>query len=478
MSLETQELPELSTLVAAALAGTLTQEQAEVLPVLGPEAVVAFAMAVAAHAAKLAAAAVATPPGMVPIYEKPAVDKTRRRRKPGAKVGHKGSRRKPPVEIDQKLDHRLDECPCCGGQLQRCKRTRTRLIEEIPQDITPVVTEHTIHRDYCPNCKKHVEPKVPDAMPNATLGHHAVALSGYFHYGLGLSIEQTRELLGGHLQMDVTAGGLVSAWQRMAAAIEPWYQSIHQQLLSTACLHADETGWRVDGQTHWLWCFCDTASCYYQIDYSRGSAALQKFFTEAFNGTLVTDFWAAYDSVVCEDRQVCLVHLLRELAKVDLINTSPQWMAFSKQLKRLIKDGIRLRKRPDFSPEKYQSRIRLIHRRLIALSEGNYDDLDAKRLAERLLRFRDFYFAFLDKPYVPPDNNHAERQIRPAVIMRKNILCNRSNDGAKAQAILMSVFRTLKLRGHDPTKTVAEAMRTLLKAGSLPPLPGFAVAQG
>ncbi len=94
-------------------------------------------------------------------------------------------------------------------------------------------------------------------MPGATLGHHAVALSSYFHYGLGVSISQARDLLGGHLRLDVTAGGLVSAWQRMADALAPWYEQAHRQLLATACLHADETGWRVDGATHWLWCFCD-----------------------------------------------------------------------------------------------------------------------------------------------------------------------------------------------------------------------------
>jgi hypothetical protein len=54
-------------------------------------------------------------------------------------------------------------------------------------------------------------------------------------------------------------------------------------------LHADETGWRVNGRTHWLWCFSTkTATCYI-IDRSRGSPALSKFFTSAFGGVLVTD---------------------------------------------------------------------------------------------------------------------------------------------------------------------------------------------
>lgn len=352
------------------------------------------------------------------------------------------------------------------------------MIEDIPQEIKPIVTEHTIHRDYCPRCKKHVEPVVADAMPNATLGHHTVALSSYFHYGLGVSIEQARDLLGGHLQLQVTAGGLVAAWGRLAGALVPWYESIQQRLLNTACLHADETGWRVDGQTHWLWRFCDHSSCYYLIDRSRGSAALQKFFTQSFKGTLVSDFWAAYDSVVADDRQVCLPHLLRELIKVDQFNHSIEWKSFSKQLRRLVKDGIRLRKRHDFDPAKYANRIRLIHQRLVRLGEATYTDADAQRLANRLQRYRDYYFTFLDKPHVPADNNHAERQIRPAVILRKTILCNRSPQGAEVQAILMSIYRTLRMRGHDPTRTIAEALRMLLKTGTLPTLPVNAAADG
>ena len=136
---------------------------------------------------------------------------------------------------------------------------------------------------------------------------------------------------------------------------------------------------------------------------------MQKFFTEAFAGTLVTDFWRAYESVVVEDRQYCLVHLLREIRKVDEYNHAAQWLAFGKQLDRLVRDGIRLRKRPDFTPAKYDRRIKLIHRRLCALADGGYHDPDTRRLGARISRHRDHLFTFLDKPEVPFENNHAER---------------------------------------------------------------------
>ena len=75
-------------------------------------------------------------------------------------------------------------------------------------------------------------------------------------------------------------------------------------------------------------------------------------------------------------------------------------------------------------------------------------------------------------------NNFAERMIRPAVILRKNSQSNRSEKGAAVQAVLMSIYRTLKLRGHNPIATVAKALRTYVQTGRLPPLPEEIVADG
>jgi transposase len=114
----------------------------------------------------------------------------------------------------------------------------------------------------------------------------------------------------------------------------------------------------------------------------------------------------------------------------------------------------------------------------VALSQATYADADASRLANRLHKHLDELFTFLDYPAVPFDNNLAERMIRPAVILRKNCQCNRSEKGAAVQAVLMSVYRTLKLRGHDPLATITSALRTHLATGQLPPLPIESVAAG
>ena len=464
-----------------ALRGELNEDDVRRLCGLGTEAVTLVMLALARQVARQQVGSPppvdpATPSGQVPVYLKPSAKK--RRKRSGAKPGHPGTRRSRPDKIDRKKVHRLERCPHCAGKLQRSSRTRTRLIEDLLDAYALVATEHIIYRDYCPACKKHVEPVVPDALPKCAIGHNLVALTSWFHYGLGITINQVVSILQYHLHTQLTPGGLVAMWLRLALILEPWYDEIGRQARASAVLHADETGWRVEGQTCWLWCFANAQTCYYMVDGTRGSPAVQAFFTETFEGTLVTDFYRVYDSVCAAARQCCLPHLLREIVRVDQQNETTPWQAFSKTLRRLLQDALRLRARSDFTPEHYASRITCLEKRLDQLATGEYADADAIRLANRLARHRDHLLTFLHNPDVPADNNFDERQIRPAVLIRKISQGNRSDEGAAAQGILMSIYRTLYLRGLDPTESIAAALRTYLTTGQLPPLPDAPIAHG
>ena len=458
----------------------LTAEQAEVIYNQGKEAVIFALLELAkklAEQQRPPGPSPATPSGMVPIYQKPA--RNGRRLAPGRRNGHAGSRRPAPQRIDQRQEHRLHCCPDCGSALARCQETRTRYIEDIPADIRPVVTEHTIHRDWCPRCRRRVEPPVPDALPGATLGNRVLVLSAWLHYALGNTLSQIVAVFNHHLQLKITPGGLVQMWYRLQEILFAWYEQIQAEALSSAVLHADETGWRVQGKTHWLWCFSTTDLTYYMIDRCRGSPALSKFFIREFAGTLVSDFWGAYNAVACALRQTCLVHLLRDLESVEQYkNPGAAWEAFAKKLRRLLGDAIRLWKRDAVPAEEFASRRRRLDERLVQLIAQPWQCHEARRLVKRLRRHQADLFTFLDQPGVPFDNNHAERAIRPAVIMRKNSYSNRSQRGADTQAVLMSIFRTLKQRGHDPMATLTEAIATSLKTSRLPPLPAKTAAVG
>jgi hypothetical protein len=148
-------------------------------------------------------------------------------------------------------------------------------------------------------------------------------------------------------------------------------------------------------------------------------------------------------------------------------------------LRRLIRDSIRLSKRrPELPPERFAARRLRLGRRLHDLLAQSWEERHARRLVKRLRRHEGELFTFLDHPEVPHDNNHSERILRPAMILRKNSYANGSEAGAETQAVLMSVFRTLKQRGHNPVSAVLEAVRTSLKTGQLPPLPGPATVAG
>lgn len=457
----------------------LTEAQARAIFAQGEEAVV-FALLAQAKllAERLAASAAsshqtpATPSGMKPPYQKPA-PQGRQKKTPGRKTGHPGSRRGIPERIDETKTHRAETCPDCGGQLNRCAETRTRYTEDIPEDIQPVVTEHTIHRDWCPSCQKKVEPVVPDALPGATLGHRVLVLTAWLHYALGNTLSQIIEVFNFHLPMKLTPGGLIQMWYRLQEVIYGWYEELQQEALQSSVLHADETGWRVNGKTHWLWCFSNDHLTYYLIHRSRGQPALLEFFIQEFDGILVSDFWGAYNAVDCAVRQTCLVHLLRDLKHVEKYkSTAEDWPAFAKKFRRLLGDAIRLwRKRGELASESYASRTARLHQRLGELIETSWTNKEVKRLIKRLRRHQTDLLTFLEYDNVPFENNHAERAIRPAVIIRKNSYGNKSAQGADCQAVLMSVFRTLKQRGHHPIQTIVDALKTYLETKTLPPLP-------
>jgi hypothetical protein len=454
----------------AVLGPQLTAEQARTIYRQGEEAVV-FALLTLAQmmAQRTSSPSPTTPSGMTPVYQKPTAKS--RRKPPGRKAGHPGSRRPPPTHIDRHANHTLDTCPNCHGPVSPCRTTRTRLIEEIPEDIHPVVTEHTIRRYWCSQCRQTVEPTVPDALPGATLGLRVLVLSAWLHYALGNTLAQIVEVFNFHLRLKVTAGGLVQMWYRLQEILFAWYEQIQREALDAAVLHGDETGWRVGGKTYWLWCFTTNDLTYYLIDRCRGSPVLKRFFKKYFAGTLVSDFWGAYNAVACARRQKCLPHLLRELKKVDHYHRpGGDWKAFAKKLRRLIRDGLRLRQRQQPAAECAAGRQRL-EARLQHLIAHPWENTHARRLVKRLRRHAQELFTFLDHPEVPFDNNHAERTLRPAVIIRKNSYANGSEDGADLQAVLMSLYRTLKQRGHNPMQTIVAAIRTYLTTGSLPTLP-------
>lgn len=410
-----------------------------------------------------------TPSGGMPPYKKPNRRKGRKK-KPGRKKGHPGARRKKPDHVDNYENHPLECCPDCGGTELTGRKTRTRYTEDIPP-VTPIVTEHTIEGGHCKNCEKWVEAKVSSVMPGCTLGNRLVLVTAWMHFALGVAVHKVVAWLFSVCQMTVSAGGLTQAWLRVAARLAPLHEEIWKEVQGARILHVDETSWRVSGQTFWLWCFATKTTVLYVIDPTRGSSVVFEVLGEVFSGVLVTDFYAAYNKISAWAKQKCVVHLLRELKKVSVSNSNLEWLTFKRRLQRLLQDALRLgRDRSKYDDDIYDRRWKRLHDRLFVIYSQEYEDADAARLARRLKKYSQELFTFLEFDGVDADNNHGEREIRPAVQMRKAYGGNRSDRGAETQAVMMTIFRTLQKRNIDPVAFLICCLRRQIKHDELPSL--------
>ena len=125
----------------------------------------------------------------------------------------------------------------------------------------------------------------------------------------------------------------------------------------------------------------------------------------------MTDFWGAYNAIVCAQKQKCLAHLLGDMKKVAKYkDTSEDWKTFSKRLKRLLRDAMRLRgRRKQYSALKYESLCKCIEDRMTALIAESWKNSQAQRLVKRLIRHREELFVFLYNDGVPSDIGHRKK---------------------------------------------------------------------
>jgi hypothetical protein len=92
-------------------------------------------------------------------------------------------------------------------------------------------------------------------------------------------------------------------------------QDLKAQARASPVVHADETGWREDGQNGYIWAFStpgDDTVRYYEYAQSRGGHMVRRILGGTFRGHLVSDFACGYNRHPCQ-HQRCWVHLLRDL---------------------------------------------------------------------------------------------------------------------------------------------------------------------
>ncbi len=222
-----------------------------------------------------------------------------------------------------------------------------------------------------------------------------------------------------------------------------------------------------------MWCFRDPSLALFLIDRHRSRDVLLRALGESFSGTLVSDFYAAYNGLECP-QQRCLVHLLRELAKLREELPGPSVRAFIQPLITLFQDAIQLGKdREQLSRKDFNQACQAIHDRFDELLLNcRSRQPECLRIWKRLFKHCDELFVFLDNPRVPADNNGCERDIRSLAAARQDGGTHRAEWSATAFARIKSVIATSLKNGFRFIHYGLETVRATLQAQPLPlPLP-------
>ena len=369
-----------------------------------------------------------------------------RRKKPGQPKGHKGTSWFRPKEADETVNLTLSVCPNCSQPLLKPFGTRDHFVKEIvPASVVAINYRH--YRYQCPSCKKIVESSAPLEIPNARIGPRALLTACYLKYGLSLPYRKVASAFSNLCGLQITPGGLAQATQKLAHLFQTEILSIKEHLRKSNSVHSDETGWRLAYHNHWLWVFTTDKATFYQINKSRGHKVVKKILGKNFKGTLVADFYTAYNPLPYK-HQKCLAHLFRELAEVK--TDAEEFPVFRKKLSRLLHDGMRLaHRRERLEKNIFLRKQERIESRLMQIISASYQTPDCQRLQKRLLKHKEAIFTFLREADVEPTNNRAERALRQNVISRKISFGNYSSLGATAQTTITSLIETCRQQGKD-----------------------------
>jgi transposase len=108
---------------------------------------------------------------------------------------------------------------------------------------------------------------------------------------------------------------------------------------------------------------------------------------------------------------------------------------------------------------------------MAGLLQGHIEEPLNLKFQKHLLHHQHELFTLLDVPLLRPSHNLAEREIRPAVILRKVSTGNRSLEGAYLQQILTTISRTAQRNGLRLAQVLPDLLRSLDPNQILPLLP-------
>ena len=369
------------------------------------------------------------------------------------------------------LEHDIHpaQCPHCGStDLEATGAFEDHFVADIPE---PKIEWHRYRRHVhrCRHCQKTCQGCGDLELPGAHIGPRARLLTCYGRAHLGISLGKTQDLLHDFFGLTISRAGLLGHLRWGGTLFAPVVEELLELLRNSPVVQGDETGWRINGRPAWARCFRDPRLAIFLIDHHRSRDVIQRVLGASFAGTLVSDFYAAYNGLGCA-KQRCLVHLLRELAKLREELPWQSVRAFIQPLIDLFQDALALGKdRGRFSPPAFAQAHRAILDRfddLLLTSQSRHPE--CLRIWRRLFKHCDELFTFLRDPRVPADNNGSERDIRSVAAARNDGGTHRADWSAASFGRLKSIIVTGMKNGVRFAQYGIAVVRAKLSGQPLP----------
>ena len=339
-------------------------------------------------------------------------------------------------------------CPMCSSESLRKHGRVSRIVFDLKLfegGVRRWVTKFTSSRCICKQCKKTF---IPEDIRSRTLSKYGHTLTAWVAYqnitqlrSYGSIAEELREVFG----YSLTRGIIANIRRKAADYYKPTYEYLLRKMRQGNLLHVDETKVNIMGDHCYVWAFTNLEEVAYLCTDTRKGDFLKEVL-DGFNGVLVSDFYAAYDSIDCA-QQKCLIHLVRDMNE-DLFKNP-----FDKEYKELARKftvtlaplietvnqhGLKKRYLKKHSQQVYQF--------LEEIQTMLYTSEQAKNYQRRIRKYKDKLFTFLDYDGVPWNNNNAENAIKRFAWLRKGIDGISTSSGLQKYLVLLSISETLRRR--------------------------------
>jgi transposase len=379
-------------------------------------------------------------------------------RRPGAAYGQR-SGKAIPKHVDEVIPVPLPARCSCGGRVK---------VEKVEAQYQHEVVRKTIWRRFdiaigrCRVCRRRVQGRDPrqtsDALGAAAvqLGPEALALAVRMNKGLGMPHGDVAAVLQDGFGLRVHRSTICRAVERVARRGEVTWHALRDAARRSVVNAIDETGWRVEAQLRWLWVVVSEQVTFCDILPGRGFEQAATLLGSDYDGWLIHDGWAVYYKFLRAGHQSCIAHLLRRCRDMVAV-ASPTAARFPLQVKALLEKGLALRDRynqGELSRHGLWTATGRLEAQLDRLLLRRCRDSANRRLRNHLWREQPYLFTFLYCPGLDATNNAAERALRPLVVARKNWGGNRTEKGARAQAVLTSILQTAQQQGKKPLEVL------------------------